>query len=226
MPELVGLYKALAIHKLTNNAEFTLTDLIKVKGLIDINEFLTKIDLQDGDENQLDYEKGLGLRDDDDLTRLMEHFDIFEVIEGNDESYRYVRPDNGEDLLFKLKVHHATDSDGYHDTFFDFNTIEEADEDEFLDQDALDAFFQSATFLVSPGKEDEGAPYKFLWDDFDAVNERIRRATENNETLFVYTLQEEGSSGGYIDAGYMRVNRMGYFLADKLIPMPEPLRYW
>lgn len=224
MSELTGLYKALAIKKL-QDGDFTLTDLVKAKNFHDINQFLTTIDLQDGDENNMDYEKGLGLRDDDDLSRLMERFDVYEVVSGKDEAYRYFRPDNGEDQFFRLKVNHSPDSDGYLDTFYDFNTLEEADENEIIDDDILDAFFGSATFLMSPNSDGNGAPHCYMWDDFDAVSQRVQAAQANNEPLFVYTLTDE-SGEGYIDSGYRIVNRMGYFLADKEITAEFPLRYW
>ena len=228
MPDLASLYTdiaEIALAKLNlQQGNITLTDLIPVKALFDINEVLIGIDLKNGQDNEVDYEKGLGLRNDEGLQQLLEHFDVFEVITGRDEAYRYMRADTSDDLV-KIKVHVGPDSDGWVDEFFDFNTLEAAEWDEVIDYDALDAFFESATFLVAPGREGGDAPDMYLWDDYDEVRDRLQQAQENNEELFGYTLIEaEGE--GYIDKGFRLVNRLGYFLADKDIEMNEPIRYW
>lgn len=228
MSDLAEKYKDIAeIAAAKFNLQFgdiTLSDLIQAKGLFDINEILIGIDLKNGQDNDIDYEKELGLRNDESLQQLLEYFDVFEVVTGKDESYRYMRADTSDDLV-KIKVCVGPDSDGYVDEFFDFNTLELADWNEIIDYDELDIFFESATFLVAPGKEGGDPPDKYLWDDNREVRCRLQQAEQNNETIYGYTLIEaEGE--GYIDKGFRLVNCIGYFLADKEIQMDGPIRYW
>jgi len=226
MPDLSDKYKVIADKALAKLqielGQFTIDDLVKVKGQFDINEVLVGIDLKNNGGEELEYAEGIGLCEDSGVDCLLELLDVYEVITGRDMQYRYMRAGSG-DQLYRILV--KVNPENPHYSYFDFNTIEEAEWNEIIDYEALDAFFESATFLIAPGKENEEPPHKFMWDDFDAVNARLRKAEANNETIHVYTLTEE-SGEGYIDAGYLRVNRIGYFLADKLIPMPEAIRYW
>lgn len=229
MSDLANMYKSISDKSLLKHSleigNFTFVDLIQTKSDFDVNQVFTSIDLMDGDPNTLVYQKGLGILEDEDLGRLMDVLNVYEVITGKDDSYRFMRPEDSSMDLVKIKVNYANDDYGLQSTYFDFNTIEQADWEEVIDYDKIDQFFASANFLVEPGKEIEDPPHKFLWEDFDAVRNMLLQARERNESLFVYTLIEEDGEG-YIDQGYLRINRMGYFLADKLIPMPELLRYW
>lgn len=93
------------------------------------------------------------------------------------------------------------------------------------DQEALEVFFSSASFLTAPGKEEEHLPYKYLWDDFDAVKKELEKAKEAGEKIYIYTLIEENNAA-YIFEGYFLVNRLGHFLSNKLADYKEPIRYW
>lgn len=228
LSNLTGLYESIADKAILKfNLEIgnsTLADLIQAKEEFDINEILVGIDLKSGSECQVDYEKGVGIRNNEGLEALLELLDVFEIITGKDESYRYMRTDTTNDLV-RVKCQLFEDSDGYTDEFFDFNTLELANWEEIYDYDALDDFFESAKFLPAPGLEKEEPPHKYLWDDFDAVKKELKKAKEAGEKIYIYTLIEENNAA-YIFEGYSFVNRLGYFLSNKPADYKEPIRYW
>lgn len=228
LSDLTSRYKGIADKALLKNnleiGNFTISDLVKIKSEFDINEVITGASLKDEESMHLDYKKGVGIREDDQLSCFLESKDIFDTIVGNDSQYRYMSADDGSEKLTKVMVRYEKDTDGFYYVFYDFNTLEFADWNEIIDNDELNEFFGSATFLVAPGMEDIEAPHKYMWDDFSAVNDRIQEASNKNEPLYVYTLTE-AEGAGYIDSGYRRVNRVAYFLADKEIPITDPLRY-
>lgn len=228
MSNLTGLYESIADKAILKfNLEignFTLADLIQAKEEFDINEILVGIDLKNGSGCQVDYEKGVGIRNDEGLEALLELLDVFEIITGKDESYRYMRTDTTNDLV-RIKCQLFEDGNGYTVEFFDFNTLELANWEEIYDYDALDDFFESAKFLPAPGLEKEEPPHKYLWDDFDAVKKELKKAEEAGEKIYIYTLIEENNAA-YIFEGYSFINRIGYFLSNNPADYKEPIRYW
>ncbi len=201
-----------------NSGMFGIEEIIELRNFgekdIDVHPYILNI------KQHLFYEEGYGIQDSEELQELFEILKIQEVLKGTDENYRYMRTNSG-DQLFSIKVSYPITLGGCQDLFYDFNTIKEADFSDLIDDEAIDNFFNSSTFLVPEGKEDEDEPSKYLFEDYDLV----RRTLCAQPELYSYTLIEEDGEAYIID-GYHFVNRMGYFISDTKIEMPESIRYF
>ena len=203
----------------------TLDDVVALDKNYDINAVLKALK---SEGEPLEHILGKGLADDKAFSAMLESIGVFEILESSvneDDSVRYMSSENSG-KYFSINVNSFICENGYNETCFDFNSIKECDYSDIIDEQAIEDFFQSANFLAVPGMENEedGNLSKFLWDDFKKVSEIL---SEKAGELFVYTLTD--SEGfGLITKGYKRVNRIGYFLADKDIDMgkEEAVRYW
>ena len=69
---------------------------------------------------------------------------------------------------------------------------------------------------------EESYHHQLLWEDFKAACEM-----SNREGIYVYTVVECDGEEAWLTEGWHLVNRIGYYLTNKKIEIPEEgLRYW
>lgn len=220
MPNLSILYKKIYdkhfIKEAIKTSNATLLDLIGVP--CDLNEIFHEV------YRETKCDKKWGIRYDMATEELFENLKVHSITEGIKNGYLYIFAEDIDEPV-QIKANDVYEKEYLrYQTFLDFNSLTLSSWDRVVDYEKLDKFFNSATFLVAPKKEQYDPPSKFLWDDFDAARSRIERALARNEEIYIYTVIED-SGGSYIEPTYRFVDRIGYFLADKNISMDFPLRY-
>lgn len=195
-------------------SEIILDDLFKIKGECDLNEAINEIS-----GTSIPMIKGKGLLYDSDLEDALENFKVFEILSSDDDIFRFIQSDVSE-TMFKIKVNERI-VNSEKEEYFDFNTMEESDISEVVDEEAVEEFFDSANFLKAPGKENEEEYSCYVWDDLDLFEEK---SLESKKPLYIYTLLDE--EGGWIVKGKKLINRIGYFVADKDIYMKNDIRFY
>lgn len=94
-------------------------------------------------------------------------------------------------------------------------------------ESALTSFFEQnlENFIVPDGTEldpEEAYHHQLLWEDFKEACE-----ISNREGIYSYTVVECDGEEAWLIEGWHYVNRIGYYLTNKKIDIPEEgLRYW
>jgi hypothetical protein len=90
----------------------------------------------------------------------------------------------------------------------------------------IEDFFNASKFFVQPNKTQHEKYECYLWDDYHKKD--IKKEIERLQSLnnHIYTLIDEEGIGTIVP-GAKYVNRIGYFISQEKIIIPESgLRYW
>lgn len=90
-----------------------------------------------------------------------------------------------------------------------------------------DEFFkENEEFLILPKPDTkELPPYKYLWEDYDAVKKKLNELDSKEPNSHCYTLVEDDGNA-YILSNWHYVNRIGYFISTKKVQPGLSLRFW
>lgn len=85
------------------------------------------------------------------------------------------------------------------------------------EEELVDNFFENSELIPKPTGHLEDGYYKYLWDDYTALQE----FSIQNPDLRYYTLVHAEDNEEYIYSGIRKVNRLGYFISRISADLPD-----